>query len=457
MFTVIEPELDLTPFAGHFTGTLSPPGSPGYDPGRTGFDLSVQQHPAVVVSAADLNDIPAAIRMANAVQLPVGVQATGHGPTSATDGAVLIDTSRLTGVVVDPERRTARIQAGATWDTVVAATTPYGLAPLVGSSTAVGAVSYTLGGGLGPLGRRYGFAADHVRQVDLVSADARRIRVDEEHEPDLFWGVRGAGRTLGVVTELEVSLFPVAELYGGGIFFPGEQADAVIGTFLDVIARAPEALSLAVALVDFPPLPFLPPAISGVYGCHVRVAHCGDPGEIEALLQQLRGAAPVLLDTVQSMPFGAVSSIAGDPTDPQPVSAQSSVLGPVDSDFVGALLDGVGATTPYVIELRHLGGALAREPDPGNAVGQRTGYLNLFTAAYPPAYPATAELQERHDAVQRYRTGGALLNFLAGPRVTTADVRASYGEARWTRLVDLKRVWDPDNVFRFNQNVPPTG
>ena len=450
-------ELDLTPFAGHFGGPLSLPGSAGYDPGRMGFDLSVQQRPAVVVSAAELTDIQAAIRMANALRLPVGIQATGHGPTSAADGAVLIDTSRLTGIVVDPERRTARIQAGATWARVIEATAPYGLAPLVGSSSAVGAVSYTLGGGLGPLGRRYGFAADHVRELDLVTADARRVRVDEAHEPDLFWGVRGAGRSLGVVTELEVSLFPVAELYGGGIFFPGEQAEAVIGTFLDVIARAPEALSLAVALVAFPPLPFLPPAISGVYGCHVRVAHCGDLGEIEPLLQQLRAAAPVLLDTVQAMPFSAVSSISGDPTDPQPVSAQSSVLGSVDDGFVSALLDGVSAATPYMIELRHLGGALAREPDPDNAVGQRNGLLNLFTAAYPPAYPATAELQHRHDAVQRYRTGGALLNFLAGPHVTTADVRASYGEAKWARLVDLKRSWDPENVFRFNQNIPPTG
>ncbi len=450
-------DLDLTPFAGHFAGQLSPPGTPGYDSGRIGFDLGVEQRPTVVVTAAATSDIQAGVRMANALQQPVAVQATGHGQTVPADGAVLLDTSRLTGVEVDPERRTARIQAGATWETVIAATAPHGLAPLVGSAPGVGAVSYTVGGGLGPLGRRYGFAADHVRQAELVVADGRRIRVDEEHEPDLFWALRGAGRNFGVVTELEVGLFPVAELYGGGIFFPGERADAVISAFVDVITRAPDALSLSVALVAFPPLPFLPPAISGVYGCHVRVAHCGAGEEVADLLQQLRTAAPVLLDTVAPMPFAAVGSISGDPTQPQPASAQSSVLGAVDDAFVGALLDGVDAATPYVLELRHLGGALAHHPDPDNAIGQRDGYLNLFTAAYPPAFPAVAELQQRHDAVQAYRTGGALINFLAGPRVTTADVRASYGEQNWRRLVELKRLWDPENVFRFNQNVPPNG
>ena len=450
-------DLDLTPFADAFAGASWLPGTTGYDEGRIGFDLSADQRPAVVVSAADEADVTAAVRMANGLQLPIGIKATGHGVVAPADGAVLIDTSRLSGVVVDPERRTARIQAGATSGSVIDATVPYGLAPLVGSAPGVGAVSYVLGGGLGPLGRRFGFAADHVRAVDLVVADGHTVRLDEDHEPDLFWAVRGAGRNFGVATEIEVALFPVPELYGGGIFFPGERAADVLATFLDVIGEAPDALSLSVALVAFPPLPFLPPQISGVYGCHVRVAHCGAPSEVDGLLARLRGAAPVLLDTVAMMPFAEVGSISGDPTQPQPAATRSSLLDRADEHLVGALLDGVSAATPHVIEVRHLRGALAHEADPDNAVGHRDALLNLFTAAYPPASPAWEQQDARHAAVKSYGSGAALPNFLAGPRVTRADVRAAYGDRVWGRLVELKRIWDPGNVFRFNQNVPPQG
>jgi FAD/FMN-containing dehydrogenase len=457
MSGVTDAALDLAPFAGAIAGDLWTPGSPGYEAGRGGFDTSADQRPDVVVAAADPRDVRAAVLMAGALGRPVGVKATGHGVVAPANGAVLIDTARLSGIVVDPERRVARVQAGATWAQVIEATVPYGLAPLVGSSPGVGAVSYVLGGGLGPLGRRFGFAADHVRGLDLVTADGRLLRVDEDHEPELFWAVRGAGRNFGVATEIEIGLFPVAELFGGGIFFPGERAADVVGTLLQVLPEAPDALSLSVALVSFPPLPFLPPQISGVYGCHVRVAHCGPPSEVTGLVDRIRTAAPVLLDTVQTMPFAAVASISGDPTQPQPASTMSSVIDRVDGDFVAALLEGVDASTPHVIELRHLGGALRHQPDPPNAVGQRDGLLNLFTAAYPPAFPALEAQRARHASVRGYGSGAALPNFLAGPHVTVDDVRTAYGEQLWPRLVDLKRLWDPDNVFRFNQNIPPEG
>ena len=432
-------------------------GEDGYDAERVGFDLSGQQWPGLVLGATEPADILAGVRFAGDWNLPVGVQATGHGPTVACDGGLLINTSRATGVTIDATARTAWLQAGVIWHDVVQAAAPYGLAPLCGAAPAVGAISYLLGGGLGPLGRPCGFAADHVRSIDIVTADGEARRVTPEAEPELFWAVRGGGGNFGVVTAMEIDLMPVADLYGGGLFFSGDDAQAVLEAFRASTALAPDELVLSVALLRFPDLPVLPPPLRDRFCCHVRVAYYGEGQQGERLIAPIRDAAPVLLDGLGDMPFTDIGTIHNDPTTPLPVESRSLVLRSVDAGTLSTVVRHAGPATGFLIELRHLGGALSRQPEIPNSVGHRSGAFSVFTTAYqsPGGITALGLAQQRLiDDLRPWSNGGALLNFLAGPYVTPTDVRNAYREADFARLVAIKAEWDPSNMFRFNHNIP---
>ncbi|HEY2796222.1 MAG TPA: FAD-binding oxidoreductase, partial [Micromonosporaceae bacterium] len=302
-----------------------------------GFDLNSVQHPAVAIGAIDAADMIAGVRFARTHDMPVAVQATGHGATATADGGLLIATRRFDGVRIDPAARTAYVSAGARWQKVIDAAAAHGLAPLCGSSPDVGAVSYTTGGGLGPLGRRYGFAADHVRRIDLVTADGESRTVTADRDADLFWAVRGGGGNFGVVTAIEIDLMPVTELYGGGLFFPGVATESVLGEFLACRAAAPEDVTLSVAVLTFPDVPALPPPLRGTYCCHVRVAATAPAEQVEALIAPLRRAAPALVDTVRTMPFTEVASIHGDPSGPMPTHVRSLVLRDADRDTMAGI------------------------------------------------------------------------------------------------------------------------
>ena len=438
-------------------GPVLVPGDEGYPAEHTGFDLSVPQHPALVVGATTADDVVAAVDFARSHHLGVGVQATGHGPTVAADGGLLINTSRMTDLDVDSAGSSARLQAGTVWSQVIEAAAPFGLAPLAGSAPSVGAVSYSLGGGIGVLSRRFGFAADHVRAIDVVTADGELRRVTAETEADLFWGMRGAGSNFGVVTSIEVDLVAVPELYAGGLFFPGDERAAVLAAFVQSTSAAPDALSLSVAVYTFPDLPDLPEPLRGRHCCHVRVAHQGPATEAETFLGALRGAGTLLLDTVRPLPLTDIGTIHNDRTAPLDVHSRSLVLDQLAGDLLETLVAHTGPEAPSLVELRHLAGALGRPPAIANAVGHRGGVANVFTTAYPTDDHTAADAeQERLMAdLGRWSDGGALSTFLLGSRVTPDDVRAAYRPQDYDRLVKLKTHWDPDNLFRFNQNIPP--
>ena len=327
------------------------PGTPGFDAARSGFDLSAIPSPDLVVSAAGEDDVVDAVRLAVDHGFPVAVRATGHGPIPGVDRGLLVDTRAMSTVTVDPGRRTATIGAGTTWTSVLAACAPYGLAPLCGSAPDVGAVSYVLGGGLGVLGRRYGYAADRVRRIRLVTATGEPCEVTPDSDPELFWAVRGGGGNFGVATELEIDLVPVAALYGGGLFFPGEAAADLLAAFGRCTADAPDELSLSIAFITFPDLDAVPPPLRGRFVGHLRVAHLGAPAEAEALIAPLRAVATPFVDTVRTLPVAEIGTIHADPVRPQPVSCGGAVLPRWDDAAVDVLLSGVGATRP------HTGGA----------------------------------------------------------------------------------------------------
>jgi FAD/FMN-containing dehydrogenase len=449
---VIERALDRA-----LAGRAYRPGSPGFDAACAGFDLAAIPAPDVAIRAASEADVSTAVRFAARHSLPVAVRATGHGPIPSADGGVLIDTRAMSAVTVDPARRTATIGAGATWTPVLAACAPLGLAPLCGSAPGVGAVSYTLGGGLGPIGRRYGYSADRVRRLRVVTASGEPREVTADTEPELFWAIRGGGGNFGVTTELEIDLMPVPRLYGGGLFFPGQAAPELLAAFGRCTAVAPDELSLSLAFITFPDIDPVPAPLRGRFVAHLRVAYLGAPAEAEALIAPLRAAARPLADTVRLLPVSEIGSIHADPSAPQPVSCGSSILARWDGAAIAVLLGHVGAATPHMLEIRHLGGALGRPAAGGNAVGHRDAQFTVFTSGYPGPGQAAAAGQQvaLHRQLRPWSGGRMLYNFAAAPDGHAADASAAFDEPAFARLRRVKAAWDPGNLFRFNVNIPP--
>ncbi|MEV1203457.1 FAD-binding oxidoreductase, partial [Microbispora rosea] len=345
---------------GQVAGRVLAPGQDGFEEEAAGFNLAVRHRPAVIVAARVAGDVAAAVRLAAAHGLPVAVQSTGHGAVQAADGAVLISTRAMREVVVDPAARTATIEAGCTWGEVIAAAAPYGLAPLCGSATGVGVVGFTLGGGIGPISRTFGFAADHVRELTVVTGDGVARTADAVREPDLFWALRGGKAGFGVVTSITLDLLPLTGVYGGGLFFAAEDAGRVLHAYRGWAGTLPETTTTSVALLRLPPLPELPPQLSGRFVVHLRVAHVGEGQEAEALLAPMRAVAEPVLDAVGPLPYAAIDSIHQDPTGPMPVAERGALLRELTAETVDALLAvaGPAAQVPLaVVELRQLGGA----------------------------------------------------------------------------------------------------
>jgi FAD/FMN-containing dehydrogenase len=273
----------------------------------------------------------------------VGVQATGHGPSVPADGAVLVNTRRMPDLEVDPAAATARIGPGVKWKRVIEETGPYGLAPLVGSTSDVGAVGYLTGGGLPVLGRRYGFAADRVRALELVTADGRLRLATANRHPELFWAVRGGKGNFGIVTAVETDLMPVNRLYGGGLFFPGAATREVLSGWLAWTASQPEEMCSSLVLFRFPDMPGVPKPVRRTFMIHVRVAYTGWPANGERLLRPLRALGPII-DTVVDIPYTSIGEIHNDPTEPMPVLDCGTLLRELDDEAVEQLTALTGPT-----------------------------------------------------------------------------------------------------------------
>lgn len=415
--------------------------TPGYDDERIGYQLHSPHRPAVVVAARGADDIRAAMRLG----LPVAVQATGHGLRKPLSGGVLISTRRMTGVRVDPAARTAWVEAGATWQHVIDAAAPHGLAPLSGSAPGVGAVSYTLGGGVGLLARRYGFAADHVRRLDLVTVDGRTHEVTAEREPDLFWALRGGGGGLGVVTGMEIDLMPVTHLHGGGLYFDVEQVPDVLHAWWRWTADVPEDMTSAVAMLPFPDVPAVPEPLRGRHIAQVQLA-CTDP----ALVAPLRDLGPVL-DTVRELPYTESGAVFDEPSEPHAYLSTNRLLSTVDPDALATLskLAGPAAPVMCVVGFRHLGGALARPPAVPNAVDHRdAGYSLTVLSPVPPGEASLVRATHREVlAPWEPHAIGRSLNSSFGP-MSEDEVADAFAPASSARLADLRARHDPDGRLR---------
>ncbi len=425
------------------------------------WNLAVQHQPAVVVGAARTADVVAAVRFAGGEGLSVAVQSTGHGAEWAFEAGLLITTSRMADVVVDPATRSARVGAGAVWAQVVAAAEPYHLVPLSGSSSGIGVVGYTLGGGMGLLARRHGFAADHVRSLDVVTADGQLRYVDAAHEADLFWALCGGKGSFGVVTALELDLIAVDTFTAGALVFDGSDAAAVVRAWQRWAPGLPEEVTTSVALVRLPDAPFVPEHLRGGLTVHVRFALVGSQAAADRLLEPLRRSASALVDDVIERPYREADEVHRDPVDPMPVWHAGVALTDLPREAVDALLEvaGPAADVPLaLVEVRLMGGALARLPARANAVAAREAAFSLQAVgalapdlgqAVPAAGAAVLE------ALRPWHSAAALTNLLGDLR-DRQRLSATWSFNQQARLRATKTIYDADDMFSHGHSVPPS-
>lgn len=438
------------------SGQVLTPSDPGYDDHRAGFNVLNDHRPSVVVVAADVGDVVTAVRYATDQGMGLGIQATGHGSVLPVDG-VLLDTSRLTDVIVDPARATAWVSAGCRWGEVLAAAQRHGLAPLLGSSPLVGAIGYTLGGGLGWLARPYGLACDTVSCFEVVTPDGRLVRATADEHRDLFRALRGGGGgALGVVTGMEIGLVPVTTVYAGNLLYPPEMAAEVIDRYTAWVADAPEALTSGVVLMNYPPFPELPEPIRGKSFTIVRGCWAGDLDEGRALLDAWRAEMPPLVDQWGEMPFTECAAISQDPTEPIPAVTTGGWLETFDRSVGETLATHTfpagGPPRLLFSEIRHVGnGAMARGDRELSAFGHRDRDF-VFHVVSVPQHHSVEEL-EAFQASAKAALGEALSSAVFSNFVDFAERRDRTTDAtepsHHAALAELQNRLDPQGVLRF--------
>lgn len=430
---------------GGFGGRLWLPGEEGYDSARLAWNRGLDPLPAIVAEARSERDVASAVAAARQYGLPFAVQSTGHGTFVPADNGLLLKTSRMTDVHVDPVGRTAKIGPGALWSDVISAAAPYGLVP-VSSTPSVGVAGYTLGGGAGFLSRLHGYAADSLLRVRLVTAEADVVTADADQNADLFWAVRGGSGNFGVVTSLEVRLHPVDHVYAGVSFYDFERAAEVLAHYREWALDEPDELNTAVML-----LRMSPGRMSlGILG--IRVFYAGPYEEVEQRLESLlKLAGEPLMDGFRCMSFAEAGQAIAPPPAPMAAVSHFDLFHELTDEVLDAAVSAMALSHSSLagIEVRHWGGAMARPALDAGPVGHRDVPFSVaVTAAGVGAQRDVDDLGRR---LQPYATGGSFLNFLTDP----AKTASAFTDRDYARLREVKRAWDPDNCFRLNHNIPP--
>ncbi|MFG2247825.1 FAD-binding oxidoreductase [Spirillospora sp. NPDC048823] len=427
-------------------GRVFAAGDGGFEGARRPWNLAVDQPVGAVVEAADADDVAALVRHTRLAGLTIAAQPSGHGAAGDLGAAggpgdpgdvILLRTARLNELEIRPDERIARAGAGVAWGRVLEAASPHGLTGLAGSSPVVTVTGYTLGGGLSWFGRKYGWASGSVRAFDIVDAAGARSRVTSETDPDLFWALRGGGGDFAIVTAIEFALHPAPRLHGGRMLWPADQAPAVLDAYREITAAAPEELTAWYELLQFPGAAPL---------AAVDSAFLGDGGDAEALLRPLDKIPGRISDTRAPLPVADLGSITAEPTDPGPGRSRAELLTELTDDVAAALLE--RPIDPLLsVQLRHLGGALARPS--GTPAGHLDEPFALYMFGVPGEDGGTAvrdRQQEIANALVPYTTGRKPFTFLApGERAAKAFTPGTLAGLR-----DLKRRRDPHGVFRSN-------
>jgi FAD/FMN-containing dehydrogenase len=447
---------------GNLSGTLLTPDSPGYDEARTIWNAMIDRHPGLIVRCTTPGDVSRAVRFARAHDLLVAVRGGGHNiaGNAVCDGGLMIDLSPMRAVRVDPAARTARVEAGATLAEGDSATQAYGLATPLGVNSTTGIAGLTLGGGFGWLSRRFGLTIDNLLSAEVVTADGEAVRASATDHPDLFWAIRGGGGNFGVVTSFEFRLHPVGpEVLSGLIVHPLAAARDVLRFYRDFLPTTPEEFVCWFVLRKAPPLPFLAPEWHGREILGLAMCWSGDIAQGGRVAAPLRAFGKPLADVVAPHPYTAWQTVLDPLLTPGLRNYWKS------HDFL-ALSDGlIDVFLDYTrkipdpnteIAFAQLGGAVSRVPANATAYTHRDAQfvVNVHGRWEDPAKDSgcIGWARELFRAAAPFATGGAYVNFLTeeeGERV-----RAAYG-SNYDRLAELKRRYDPGNLFRMNQNIRP--
>ncbi|HEX5711845.1 MAG TPA: FAD-binding oxidoreductase [Solirubrobacterales bacterium] len=450
----------MSDFSGlQIDGSIAVPSNPDWDQARLAWNLAVDQQPEAVVFAESAADVAATVAFAAANDLKVAPQGTGHGALALAplEGTILLKTERMRGVSIDPEERTARVEAGVLSLELAEAAGEHGLASLPGSSPDVGVVGYTLGGGLSWLGRQYGFACNSVTGIDVVTADGEQRSVTASDEPDLFWALRGGGGGYAIVTALHLSLLPIAEVYGGILIFPAELGAAAFRAYRDWAATAPEEITTVARLLRPPPIPDVPEPLRGVPLITIDGCFTGDAAAGDELIAPLRALGEPIMDTFGPMPAAGLGRIHMDPEQPVPgLTGQAPIAELTDEAIEAFVTNGPGpetGSTLLLAELRQLGGALSRRSENAGALDKLDFpfVMESVGALMAPDAGETVprDLKRLNDALAPFRAPGGYYNFVDDP----CDVDAILPAETCSRLAEVKRGWDPDGTIVANHAV----
>jgi FAD/FMN-containing dehydrogenase len=442
-------------------GVTITPDDDTYEEARRVYNAMIDKRPSVIVRAVDVDDVVAAVRFAADNEMPVAIRGGSHSvPGFGTgDDAVVVDLVGMRAVDVDPAARTARAQGGANWGGFNDATYAHGLATTGGIISTTGVGGLTLGGGIGYLTRGCGLSCDNLASAQVVTADGRKLTASEEENQDLFWGLRGGGGNFGVVTELEFRLHPVKEVYGGPLLFEVEDAPKVLKFFREFIKDAPEEFGGFPAWQIAPPLPFIPEDRHGDTFMIMVTCWAGPIAEGEAALAPIREIAPVVAEHVGVMPYPALNS-AFDALVPAGLQHywKASFVKELTDEAIDAHLVH-GPKVPAVNSTVHIypiNGAAHRVPEDATAFAYRdANFAVVIAGMWPDAAENDANIgwvRGFYDAIAPYSEAGGYVNFMAED--DQDKVRANY-RGNYDRLVEVKRKYDPSNVFRLNQNIAP--
>jgi FAD/FMN-containing dehydrogenase len=445
----------------HLTGEIVTPGDTGYDDARRVYNFMIDKHPAAVARCADTADVKAVVDFARDGGHELAVRGGGHsvpGFGTAT-GAIVADLSAMTGIRVDPGTRTARIGGGATWAMVNDATAAHGLATTGGIVSSTGVGGLTLGGGIGYLSRAYGLSCDNLLSAEVVLADGRVVTADPAQHPDLFWALRGGGGNFGVVTEFEFQLHPVGDVYGSLMFFELEDAGAVMRHFRDFIADAPREYGGFPAWHLAPPLPFIPADRVGQPFAVLMSCWTGEPAAGERIFEGFRSVAKPMAEHTGAIPYPAINALF-DPLLPRGLQHYWKAVYVKDlTDEAIAVHLEHGPRVPAVNSAVHLypiNGACHDVAGDATAFGHRdASYACVIAGMWPD--PAdneanTAWVRDYHTALAPLSEPGGYINFASAD--DQATVRDNFG-AGYHRLAEIKRQYDPENLFHLNQNIAP--
>ena len=439
----------LRAFADAFPGEVVLPGDGGYDAARAVWNRMVDRRPAAVVRPTGADDVVTALQFACDQELQVAVRGGGHSipGLSTCDDGMVIDLSRLRGAEVDAERRVARVGGGSLLGELDDAAQAAGLVCPVGVVSHTGVAGLTLGGGMGRLQRRYGLTIDNLRAVELVTADGRLVRASEDEHPELFWGLRGAGANFGIVTAFEFGLHPFdGTVTHGVVAHPIDRLDDVLDVFRETVESGPDEV--------------MPTLAVGRSEVSVSVLHCGPLEQAERDLAELRASGSPTRDTIEVKPYLVAQRLFdGEMEWGHRFSMKSSFLRELPTECVRRCADLVASAPPgveTVLSVWAWGGAIAAVPDSGTAfTGREATYWASAEAQWDDGGLDTTCRQwvrETTAELMPYALTGRYVNDVEEAGI---DLRSVYGEAKYDRLVALKREWDPDNVFRLNQNIRP--